>query len=107
MLQQPLRRSPGRVGLGGPVCPAGKVPDTARPDDFAVYAGVFPEQKFRLVKEFQQRGHAVGLGGDGGNDAPALRQAQMGIAVSIATDVAKAAAGPTPALAGSLHASRK
>jgi H+-transporting ATPase len=63
------------------------------PDDFAVFAGVFPEDKFRLVRAFQQRDHAVGMCGDGANDAPALRQAQMGIAVSSATDVAKAAAG--------------
>ena len=54
---------------------------------------VFPEKKFLLVKAFQQKGHAVGMCGDGANDAPALRQAQMGIAVSTATDVAKAAAG--------------
>jgi len=81
------------IGLDGAVCPAGKIPDTVGPDDFAVYAGVFPEDKFHLVKAFQQRGHAVGMCGDGANDAPALRQAQMGIAVSSATDVAKAAAG--------------
>ena len=81
------------VGLEGPVCPPGKIPDNVGPDDFAVYAGVFPEDKFRLVKAFQRRGHAVGMCGDGANDAPALRQAQMGIAVSTATDVAKAAAG--------------
>jgi H+-transporting ATPase len=81
------------VGLEGPVCPPGKIPDSIGPDDFAVYAGVFPEEKFRLVKAFQQQGHAVGMCGDGANDAPALRQAQMGIAVSTATDVAKAAAG--------------
>jgi len=81
------------IGLAGPVCPAGKIPERAGPDDFAVYAGVFPEQKFRLVKAFQRSGHAVGMCGDGANDAPALRQAQMGIAVSTATDVAKAAAG--------------
>jgi H+-transporting ATPase len=80
------------VGLEGPVC-SGNIPDTVGPDDFAIYADVFPEQKFRLVKAFQQRGHAVGMCGDGANDAPALRQAQMGIAVSTATDVAKAAAG--------------
>ncbi len=81
------------VGLDGPVCPPGAIPERVGPDDFAVYAGVFPEDKFRLVKAFQQQGHAVGMCGDGANDAPALRQAQMGIAVSTATDVAKAAAG--------------
>jgi H+-transporting ATPase len=53
------------VGLEGPVCPPGKIPDSIGPDDFAVYAGVFPEEKFRLVKAFQQRGHAVGMCGDG------------------------------------------
>jgi H+-transporting ATPase len=81
------------IGLTGPVCPPGDVPASVGPKDFAVYAGIFPEQKFHLVKAFQQKGHAVGMCGDGANDAPALRQAQMGIAVSTATDVAKAAAG--------------
>jgi H+-transporting ATPase len=81
------------IGLNGAVCPPGRIPDSASPDDFAVYAGVFPEDKFKLVKAFQRRGRAVGMCGDGANDAPALRQAQMGIAVSTATDVAKAAAG--------------
>ena len=80
------------IGLEGPVCPPGNIPDSVGPNDFAVYAGVFPEQKFRLVKAFQRQAHAVGMCGDGANDAPALRQAQMGIAVSTATDVAKAAA---------------
>ena len=81
------------IGLTGPVCPPGDIPDSVSPARFAVYAGVFPEEKFRLVKAFQRNGHAVGMCGDGANDAPALRQAQMGIAVSTATDVAKAAAG--------------
>src|SRR6516165_2113738 len=81
------------VGLEGPIYPPGTIPDKVSPDDFAVYAGVFPEDKFRLVRAFQQGGHAVGMCGDGANDAPALRQAQMGIAISSATDVAKAAAG--------------
>jgi H+-transporting ATPase len=81
------------VGLEGPVYPSGKIPDDVRPGDFAVYAGVFPEDKYKLVKAYQRQGHAVGMCGDGANDAPALRQAQMGIAVSTATDVAKAAAG--------------
>jgi len=52
-----------------------------------------PEGKYQLVKAFQKEGHAVGMCGDGANDAPALRQSQMGIAVSTATDVAKSAAG--------------
>jgi H+-transporting ATPase len=82
-----------QIGLLGPVCPPGKIPQSVSPNDFAVYAGVFPEQKFQLVKAFQREDHAVGMCGDGANDAPALRQAQMGIAVSTATDVAKAAAG--------------
>jgi H+-transporting ATPase len=81
------------IGLTGPVCPPGEVPASVKPQDFAVYAGIFPEQKFRLVKAFQQNRHAVGMCGDGANDAPALRQAQLGIAVSTATNVAKAAAG--------------
>ena len=60
---------------------------------FSVYAGILPEGKYNLVKAFQKSGHIVGMCGDGANDAPALRQAQMGIAVSSATDVAKSAAG--------------
>ncbi|OZI67407.1 hypothetical protein CAL28_03570 [Bordetella genomosp. 11] len=82
-----------RIGLEGPVCPPGAIPEQVAPADYAVYAGVFPEDKFRLVRAFQRQGHAVGMCGDGANDAPALRQAQMGIAVSSATDVAKSAAG--------------
>ena len=81
------------IGLDGAVCPPGEIPNDVNPAQFAVYAGVFPEDKFRLVKAFQQHGDAVGMCGDGANDAPALRQAQMGIAVSTATDIAKAAAG--------------
>jgi H+-transporting ATPase len=81
------------IGLTGPVCPSGAIPAGVEPKDFSVYAGIFPEEKFNLVKAFQQKGHSVGMCGDGANDAPALRQAQMGIAVSTATDVAKAAAG--------------
>jgi H+-transporting ATPase len=81
------------VGLEGPVCPLGPIPGTVHPQDFAVFAGVLPEGKYDLVKAFQRGGHTVGMCGDGANDAPALRQAQMGIAVSTATDVAKSAAG--------------
>jgi H+-transporting ATPase len=91
------------VGLTGAVCLPGRIPDSVGPDDFAVFAGVLPEDKFRLVKAFQNTGHTVGMCGDGANDAPALRQAQIGIAVSTATDVAKSAAGivlTEPGLAG-------
>ncbi len=81
------------VGLEGPTCPPGALPDRVSPKDFAVYAGILPEGKYDLVKAFQKNGHTVGMCGDGANDAPALRQAQIGIAVSSATDVAKSAAG--------------
>ena len=91
------------VGLDGPVCPPGPIPDAVQPEQFAVFAGVLPEDKYKLVKAFQNGGHTIGMCGDGANDAPALRQAQMGIAVSTATDVAKSAAGivlTEPGLAG-------
>jgi H+-transporting ATPase len=91
------------VGLDGAACPPGPLPSDIRPESFAVFAVVLPEDKFKLVKAFQQAGHIVGMCGDGANDAPALRQAQMGIAVSTATDVAKSAAGvvlTNPGLAG-------
>jgi H+-transporting ATPase len=81
------------VGLDGAVCPPGTIPDGVKPTDFAVFASILPEGKFNLVKAFQKNGRTVGMCGDGANDAPALRQAQMGIAVSTATDVAKSAAG--------------
>jgi H+-transporting ATPase len=91
------------VGLDGAVCPLGPVPDAVHPEQYAVFAGVLPEDKYKLVKAFQKSGYTVGMCGDGANDAPALRQAQMGIAVSTATDVAKSAAGMVltePGLAG-------
>jgi H+-transporting ATPase len=81
------------VGLDGAICPPGPIPDAVHPEQFAVFAGVLPEDKYKLVKAFQKGGHTIGMCGDGANDAPALRQAQIGIAVSTATDVAKSAAG--------------
>ena len=56
------------------------------------FAEVFPEDKYDIVKAFQANGHIVGMTGDGVNDAPALKQAEVGIAVSNASDVAKGAA---------------
>ena len=91
------------LGLEGATCPAGAIPEGVHPKDFAVFAGVLPEDKYKLVQAFQKGGHTVGMCGDGANDAPALRQAQIGIAVSTATDVAKSAAGMVltePGLAG-------
>jgi len=81
------------IGLDGAISPPGPIPPAVRPEEFAVFAGVLPEGKYNLVKAFQKSGRIVGMCGDGANDAPALRQAQMGIAVSTATDVAKSAAG--------------
>jgi H+-transporting ATPase len=88
------------VGLDGPICPPGAIRDAVKPSDFAVFAGILPKGKFDLVKAFQKSGNAIGMCGDGANDAPALRQAQIGIAVSTATDVAKSAAGMVLTKAG-------
>ncbi|RIK46788.1 MAG: plasma-membrane proton-efflux P-type ATPase [Chloroflexi bacterium] len=84
----------GQVGLDGHVCETALLKD-GEPDQVLqcdVFAGVYPEEKFDLVATLQRGGHVVGMTGDGVNDAPALRQAEVGIAVANATDVAKAAA---------------
>jgi H+-transporting ATPase len=81
------------VGLKGKIYPTGNLSEDTNPKDISVFAGVLPEGKYALIKAFQKNGYTVGMCGDGANDAPALRQAQIGIAVSTATDVAKSAAG--------------
>ena len=83
-----------QVGITGPTCPSERIRIDARAAAAAcdIFAGVFPEDKFRIVQALQQTGHVVGMTGDGVNDAPALKQAEVGVAVANATDVAKAAA---------------
>lgn len=83
-----------QVGIAGESCAADRLrrdPGKAAAE-CSVFAGVFPEDKFALVQALQKSGHVTGMTGDGVNDAPALKQAEVGIAVANATDVARAAA---------------
>ena len=93
-----------RLGLGTRVCVASG-DALQNPEDCDLYARVLPEDKHAIVQALQRSGHVTGMTGDGVNDAPALRQAELGVAVASATDVAKAAAGVVltePGLAGVL-----
>ena len=77
------------VGLKGKVISIKDFNDHTDVNDLAGIADVLPEDKLRMVKIFQQDGYIVGMTGDGVNDAPALKQAEVGIAVANAADMAK------------------
>ncbi|MDY0329745.1 MAG: plasma-membrane proton-efflux P-type ATPase [Thiomonas sp.] len=107
--EETARAVGGELGLGTRVCHIqhGVALDPSQCD---LYARVLPEDKHHIVAALQKAGHVTGMTGDGVNDAPALRQAEMGIAVASATDVAKAAAGVVltdPGLGGVLTVVRE
>ena len=87
-----------QVGIGGRILSASSLKGSSREEQLKMirendgFAEVFPEDKYQIVKLLQESGHMVGMTGDGVNDSPALKQAELGTAVCEATDVAKASA---------------
>jgi len=95
------------VGLGGKITTIWNLRDDVKEgrqlesvETSDGFAEIYPEDKYLIVKSLQSRGHIIGMTGDGVNDAPALRQAEVGIAVSSATDVAKQSSSAVLTTAG-------
>ncbi len=86
------REIASEVGIKGDICPMSKINSENDIINCGIVAEVFPEDKYNIVKMTQKAGEITGMTGDGVNDAPALKQADVGVAVSNATDVAKASA---------------
>lgn len=87
-----------QVGIGGKICGVSDLRGFEEQkqetilEEYDGLAEIYPEDKYRIVKLLQSTGRIVGMTGDGVNDSPALKQAEVGIAVSNSTDVAKASA---------------